>query len=98
MLEKEELLKVKTADLVHRLKDVFSYYEKELLHTHLRKLTDRNSIVHSAQIYAYSKILKPTKTHIKIKYVNGYSYDNVNINAMLQHSYVLDNKSYLLNI
>lgn len=92
--EKNRLLELKTGTLVTKLKDLFSFYEKELLFNHLRKLTDKNSIIHCAQIYTYSKNINNEVTTIKVKYVNGCAFEDIDINAMIQNYYKIPNAIY----
>lgn len=92
--EKNRMLEMKTGALVTKLKDLFYFYEKEILFNHLKKLTDKKSFIHSAQVYTYSKNINTHETTIKISYVNGYAYEDIDINAMIQNYYTIPNDIY----
>ncbi len=92
--EKNVLLASKAGALIEKYSDLYQYQAKEAIGQVLKKFTLNNEIIHSAQLYKYSKKLFDDYAVVKVDYVNGYVSEDVDINAMIQSYYKLPTEVY----
>lgn len=92
--ELKSKLSTKAGSLIDTFSELQHFQEKEVLMKHLQEFTGNHEVVHSAQVYTYFKKIKEEKITIKVSYINGYAYENIDINAMIQTYYEMDLKIY----
>lgn len=80
----------------NKFADLSSFTQKQKMYNLLKEFVNNNSIVQSAQIYNYTTKLNAKNNYqIKIKFIESYSYQDVEINAILQSYYLIP--KYILN-
>jgi len=84
---KEDLLLAKAGSLMDKYNDLQQYQEKETLLKHLKRFTLNKPVIHSAQLYRYSKKIFNDETLVKVNYINGYAIEGIDINALIQTYY-----------
>lgn len=93
-------LNTKVGSLIDSFSELQHFQEKKVLMKHLQEFTNNHEVVHSAQVYTYSKKIKEDKITMKVSYINGYAYENIDINAMIQTYYEMNLEIYqdIMNI
>lgn len=92
--EKNRQLSDKVGSLIEKYSDLQLYRDSEALQFHLKKFTINNAIVHSSQLYRYTRKNYTDKTTVKVDYVAGFAAEAVDINALIQIYYEIPNDVY----
>lgn len=80
--------------LLSRYSDLAKFKKNDILFEVMKRFTDKNSILHSAQIYKYTVKKHKEKTIIKVQFNSGYATEGIDINAIMQAYYELPNKDF----
>lgn len=92
--EKNNQLATKAGALIEKYSELHNYQIKETISYILKKFTSYNEIIHSAQLYKYSKTIFSNEAIIKVEYINGYTSEGVDINAIIQSYYKIPIQIY----
>lgn len=92
--EKNNLLQNKAGSLMDKYVELYQYKERQALWVNLMNFTKDNPIVHSTQLYEYTTKVLADTTQIKVEYVNGFTPEGIDINAIVQSYYSVKNLDY----
>lgn len=92
--EKENQLNQSSGIILNKYGEFAKFNRKNRFYEVLESFTNNNDIVDSSQIYKYSSRFDNSNFNIRLTYEEGYAYEGVEINNILQSYYSINRKDY----
>lgn len=89
--EKQRHIEQNAGVILNKYGELAKFNKKQRFYDVLKSFVDNNTLVQSAQLYSYSmKVENSNIVKIRLKLEEGYTYENVDINGILQSYFLLE--------
>lgn len=92
--EKESQLNQSSGIILNKYGEFYQFNRKTRFHEVLKSFVNSNEIVDCSQIYKYSAKYDKDNINIKLSYEEGYAYEGIEINNILQMYYSIKRDYY----